>query len=107
MAQGKTIKIKFTDVWKGFSPGGYPLWQHLQANFPVELSEEPDFLIFSINGADHLNYNCEKIFVTHEAAFPDFRWCDYAITFRPDSFTHGTCNYRTLRNGPDTKRLTS
>ncbi|MCI5045338.1 MAG: glycosyltransferase family 10 [Aquisalinus sp.] len=84
MAQGSKIKIKFTDVWKGFNPGGYPLWQHLQANFPVELSEEPDFLIFSINGADHLNYNCEKIFITHEAAFPDFRWCDYAITFRPD-----------------------
>ncbi|MCI5046786.1 MAG: glycosyltransferase family 10 [Aquisalinus sp.] len=84
MSQGKTIKIKFTDVWNGFSPGGYPLWQHLQANFPVELSDEPDYLIFSINGADHLNYSCEKIFITHEAAYPDFRWCDYAITFRPD-----------------------
>ncbi|WP_306252273.1 glycosyltransferase family 10 domain-containing protein [Parvularcula sp. IMCC14364] len=84
MTQDKRIKVKFTDVWNGFNANGYPLWQHLQKNFPVELSDDPDFLIFSINGANHLNYTCEKIFITHEAAFPDFRWCDYAITFRPD-----------------------
>lgn len=78
------IKIKFTDMWQSFSPFGYVLSRYLEERFPVEYSNDPDYVFFSISGCEHLKYNCEKVFLTHEAAYPDFRWCDYAITFATD-----------------------
>lgn len=47
-----------------------------------EISEEPDFLFYSVFGIEHFKYeNCVKIFITEEACAPDFNECDYAIGF--------------------------
>lgn len=46
------------------------------------ISEEPDFLFYSVFGIEHFKFdNCVKIFITEEACSPDFNECDYAIAF--------------------------
>ena len=71
-------------MWPNFSVFNYGLTRYLEEVFPIEYSSDPDYLFFSVWSHDHLKYNCEKIFLTHEAAYPDFRWCDYAVTYAPE-----------------------
>lgn len=65
----------------GFKPHYNWFYLLLQKHFQVELSDEPDFLIYSAYGNKHLSYNCIKIFYTGENVRPDFNFCDYALTF--------------------------
>ena len=45
-------------------------------------SKNPDFLFYSIFGnAEHINYDCVRIFYTGENVRADFNFCDYAISF--------------------------
>jgi hypothetical protein len=53
----------------------------LKKYFQVELSDNPDVLIYSVYGNYHLSYNCVKIFYTGENVRPDFNFCDYALSF--------------------------
>ena len=75
------VKISFSDFWVGFKPHYNWFYLFLQKHFEIELSEKPDFLIFSAYGNNHLSYNCIKIFYTGENVRPDFNFCDYALTF--------------------------
>ena len=76
------IKIKFTDFWEGFDVKQSIIFKTLSKKHKVILSEEPDYLFFSVFGDEHLNYNnCIKIFYTGEEQSPDFNLCDYAIGF--------------------------
>lgn len=83
----KTIKVKFVDFWKGFDPCNNFLLDILKQRYHIELSESPDYLIFSVFGFTNLNYErCVKIFYTGENLTPDFNICDYAIGFDYLSF---------------------
>lgn len=77
----KTLKIKFVD----FNPNATAIkvfTQYLQERYEVELSEEPEWLFYSVFGNEHLRYNnCVKIFFTGENQVPDFNLCDYAMGF--------------------------
>lgn len=53
----------------------------LQKHFNVELSDEPDYLIYSIDSGDYYKYDCVRIFFTIEALCPDFNMADYGIGF--------------------------
>lgn len=53
----------------------------LQKHFEVELSEEPEFLFYSVNSRDYYKYDCVRIFYTEEALCPDFNMADYGIGF--------------------------
>jgi hypothetical protein len=75
------IKIAFSDFWVGFKPDYNWFFLFLKKHFQIELSEEPDFLIYSAYGYRHLTYNCIKIFYSGENVRPDFTYCDYALTF--------------------------
>ena len=78
----KQIKIKFVDTATGFSPQKAFIWKRLWQQYDVVLSEQPDWLIFSVFGEKHFDYNdCVKIFETGENQAPDFNLCDYAIGF--------------------------
>lgn len=58
------------------------IFTFLQCYFPVELVDaDPDFIIYSSWGAEHLNYKCPKIFYTGENHRPNFFLCDYALGF--------------------------
>ena len=78
----KTIRIKFVDFYPNFRPEKAPLWKRLWDFYTVELSDNPDWLVYSVFGNEHLNYNnCVKIFFTGENQAPDFNFCDYAFGF--------------------------
>ena len=77
----KHLKIKFVDFNEGATAVKVFL-QILQQRYEVELSEEPEWLVFSVFGNEHLKYNNSvKIFFTGENQAPDFNLCDYAIGF--------------------------
>lgn len=77
----KTIKVKFVDFNEGATAVKVFL-QFLQERYEVEISDEPEWLLYSVFGNEHLNYNnCVKIFFTGENQTPDFNLCDYAIGF--------------------------
>ncbi len=76
-----TIKIKFTDFYPGFIWNEHCLWKYIYPHFNVELSDDPDILIYSCFGTEFLKYKCPKIFYTAENIPPDFRFCDFAISY--------------------------
>lgn len=81
----KRIKVAFTDFWPGLANDNYFL-RFLQKHFNVEVSEEPDYLFYSVYGQSHLRYAGIKICFTGENVVPDFNLCDYALGFHHVSF---------------------
>ncbi len=77
------LKVNFCDMSKFFSIENNYFIDIINKYFGgYEISEEPDFLFYSVFGTKHLKYNnCVKIFITIEAAAPDFNECDYAIAY--------------------------
>lgn len=82
----KKVKINFVDFWNNFNPRDNFLYNILSENFEISLSDDPDFLFFSVFGHKHLKYNCVKIFYTGENQAPDFNITDYAIGFEKMDF---------------------
>lgn len=83
----KTIKIKFVDFWDTFDPLHNFITDILSKKYQIELSDSPDYLIFSVFGYANIDYhNCTKIFFSGENITPDFNICDYAIGFNFLSF---------------------
>lgn len=79
----KTIKLKFVDLWRDHHIEE-TLWYRAfeQAGYSVELSDEPDYLFYSVFGHEHLRPiydNCIKIARYAEVSTPDFNLCDYAV----------------------------
>jgi hypothetical protein len=77
----ETVRIKFSDFWKGFKPDNNYFFNSISGSYHIELSDNPDILIYSCYGNDYLNYNCTKVFYTAENVRPDFSACDFAISF--------------------------
>ena len=82
----RKIKVAFTDFWDGFDPADNFFTRILARLGEVVLSDEPDYLFFSVFGNDHLDYDCIKIFYTGENQAPDFNLCDYALGFERMEF---------------------
>jgi alpha(1,3/1,4) fucosyltransferase len=74
------IKLAFTDFWKDFNPQDNWFYRFLSTHFEIELSDDPDFLIYSNFGYKYLNYNCVKIFYTGENIRPNYYECDFALS---------------------------
>lgn len=75
------IKIKFCDFWPGFDANNMFL-KFLEKHFDISIDNNPDYLLYSVYGNDHLKYNnCIKILFTGENLVPDFNLCDYALGF--------------------------
>lgn len=77
----KTVKIKYVDFWPNFSYDKDPVYGVLKEKYNVEISDSPDYIIYSTFGKKHLNYDCIKIFYAGEEQSPDFNICDYGIGF--------------------------
>ena len=75
----KKIKINFADFWTGFNINENMFMNILKKKFDVDLSEKPDYLIYSDYGFTHLDHDCIRFYYTGEAITPDFNVCDYAI----------------------------
>lgn len=84
ICEGKImLKINFCDMSKDFCIDNNYFINIINKHFDeYEISDEPDFLFYSVFGTTHLKYrNCTKIFITGEAVAPDFNECDYAIGY--------------------------
>lgn len=77
----KNIKIKFVDFYKGFNKENNEFVEVLSQKYNVIQTDEPDYIIYSCFGYEHLKYDCIRIFYTGECITPNFNECDYAIGF--------------------------
>ena len=75
------IKINFTDWWHGFDKFDNYFYNLLKDEFEIEISDDPDYIFYSVFGNTHLNYKCTKIFYTGENIAPDLNYCDYSFSF--------------------------
>ena len=82
----RKIKINFSDFHKGFNPENSEYMNVLKEKYDVEISDHPDYLIYSVFGTEYLKYDCVRIFYTGECVVPNFNECDYAIGFDRISF---------------------
>jgi len=87
----KKIKIDFSDFWGGYDKTNNYFYNLLKEEFDVEISNNPDYLFFSIFGNNHLNYKSKKIFYTGENIPPDLNYCDYSFSF---DYLDDVRNYR-------------
>ena len=77
----RTIKINFSDWWGGFDKTDNYFYNLLKDNYNIIISDNPDYLFFSIFGNSHLSYNCTKIFYTGENIEPPLNYCDWSFSF--------------------------
>ena len=84
----KKILVNFVDWWSGFNPYDNYFYNLLKEDYEIEISNNPDYLFFSVFGNNHLKYNCKKIQYVGENV-PPYN-CDYSFSFEP---TEGS-NYR-------------
>lgn len=82
----RTIKIKFCDFWNGFNPDENIFINILKRKYDVKLSDEPDYIFYSVFGYEHLKYQGIRIFYSGENIVPDFNICDYGISFNYINF---------------------
>ena len=85
------IKINFSDFWGGFDKTNNYFYNLLKEEFDVEISNNPDYLFFSVFGNQHQNYKCVKIFYTGENVAPPLDYCQYSFSF---DYLDDTRNYR-------------
>ncbi len=74
------INIDITDFGNAQPKRESFFFNLLRSRFPVEVTDDPDFLIYSHNSNLHRLYTCKKIYWTSEVYAPDWRECDYAMT---------------------------
>ena len=85
------IKINFSDFWGGFDKTNNYFYNLLKEEFDIEISNNPDYLFFSVFGNHHQNYNCMKIFYTGENVAPPLGYCQYSFSF---DYLDDSRNYR-------------
>ena len=77
------LRVKFVDDYCPFSEGTCYLYDNLRRHFDLEVTEDPDYLFYSVFGYEHSNprYDrCVRIWHTGENIRPDFDRCDYALS---------------------------
>lgn len=77
----KKIKIDFSDFWGGFDKTNNYFYNLLKEEFDIVITNNPDYLFFSVFGNKHLNYKCNKIFYTGENMAPPLHYCNYSFSF--------------------------
>ena len=85
------IKIDFSDFWGGFDKTNNYFYNLLKEEFDVIITDNPDYLFFSVFGSKHLQYKRKKIFYTGENVAPPLHYCDYSFSF---DYLDDNRNYR-------------
>ena len=75
----KKIRIDFCDFYEKFNKTDNFWFNLLKERFDVEISDQPDFLIYGNYGHEHLMHSGVRIFISGESNLPDYRECDYSI----------------------------
>lgn len=77
----ETIRINFTDFWSHFQKTDNYFYHLLSRRFNIQICDNPDFLIYSSYGKEHLNYKCYRIFYNGENIRINWNACDFAFSF--------------------------
>ncbi len=88
----KKIKINFTDFWEDYDKENNIITRLLRERYDVEITDQPEYLIYGCFDFTHLAFDGVKIFYTGEDISPDFNFCDYALGF--DRITFGDRYFR-------------
>ena len=75
------LKIKFVDFWRGFNAQDFGFLNLVSDYYDIEYTDKPDLIVYSCFGTEFLKYNCPRIFYTAENIRPDYRFCDFAVSF--------------------------
>jgi len=75
------IRLDFVDFYGELDKENNIFVNNLRKVCEVEISSNPDLLFYGNYGYNHLKYNCFKIFYSAENIRPDFRFCDFSISF--------------------------
>jgi hypothetical protein len=104
----RNVKIRFVDFWDNQNHCDAFFYKLLSEKFDLVISDEPDYIVYSVYGYEHLKYECIKIFYTPEQCSPDFDMCDYAIGFDYLSYNDRYVRipyFAILYNADDLKRI--
>ncbi len=84
----KTIKIGYRDFMHHDNYDGTDDFfvKLLCQKYHVELSNQPDYLFYSVYGNKHHTFDGIRIFFTPENTVPNFNYCDYAFGFHHMAF---------------------
>ena len=77
----RKISVYFEGFWKGFDNENNFIINILRKYFDVIVSNQPEYLFYSIFNDNYLKYDCVKIFFTGENLSPDFNVCDFAMAY--------------------------
>lgn len=82
----KKIKINFSGMGGHFNPNSNFITDILKKRYDVILSNDPDYVICSVNSKDYIKYDCIRIYYTAENLVTDFNIYDYGIGFHYINF---------------------
>ena len=77
----KKITVNFVDFNPEFDKNDNEFMDYLRDRYEVSFSDNPDYLIYSVFGYEHLKYDGIRICYTGENIIPDFNACDYAFGY--------------------------
>lgn len=76
------IRIQFSDFPEGFDPDDNIFIRLLRTRFPVEISDHPDYLIYSDgHRRNYRHFEGIRVHFAIEDGKPDFSQCDYSMNF--------------------------
>lgn len=76
------LKVKFVDFWVNLNEiENHYFYKALAKYYELEVCDQPNVVFYSCFGHEHLKYKCTRIFFSCENWRPNFKDCDYAITF--------------------------
>ena len=76
----KRIKIQFTDFYGIEKSEDNYLYHFLKKYFKLEISDQPDIVIYSNYGFEYKKYECLRVLFCAEYAIPDIEECDFCFS---------------------------
>ena len=76
--------MRIVDWWQEDNEQNFyanPFIKILQSQFDITYAKEPDFLLYSAFGREHLRFSCPRIFYTGENIRTNWSFADYALDF--------------------------
>lgn len=77
----RTLRVKFCDFQRNYPQPRDFFRRLLGGRYALDESEVPDLVVYSNYGREHLKHDCVRVFYSMENERPDYRECDFAITF--------------------------
>jgi hypothetical protein len=74
------VRIDFADFSPGLDKTNNFFFNLLSRRYRVEISDDPDLMLYSNFGSAHSSFACKRIFVSFENRGWGFAECDFAIT---------------------------